>query len=720
MKKSSHRPFGIPIILLICLITVVPFVPMAPAQPVKAAGPAISNVSNNSASYPNGQVPLYGKFELTFDVSTVATNLQFPYDPAPPPGVTPGVGISVDGLFSSDNWATTLAQPGFLYQQFLRENKAPSGNGFEWLYPQGDPVWKIRFSALKKGTWRYKIRVTDASGTSYYPSTGDLTFSVAPSTSKGFIRVSPTDSRYFEFSDRTPFIGVGTDEGFDPVGFGYDADARMPLWNANKVNFFRIWMSGSSIVGSGWLPWNFPGAASPSLSADYSFTDRFSTKLDNNRSMTQERVPVKPSTTYKIQVRAKTVGVTGPANPANANYGLVVKAFDCANCGPINNQLPLTPYLKGDNDWTVLTGELRTNGTQYQIGWFNLNMENTTGGAIYIDEISLREDLGGGRLGPEILRKNEPNYELYFDQAKSFAWDHILDSAAQYGVYLKLVVMEKSDWVYNHIDWNGNTVAQEAPNNANFYGNQANPNTAVRRYQEYYWRYLAARWGYSTAVHSWELLNEGDPFNGNHYSQANAFARFMHQNEPSRHLVTTSTWHSYPAKDFWGNPAYPDIDYGDLHTYISSTGTGLYEWSPPAGTTLEVNPAYVMGRNGGSIKVPAGKSSVNGDTGLAVQGKGTWNVSVWMKVEGYNGSCPYGAPPNLAGPQLKINVDGISGGSVTRAIPYNPNEPNKYFICTNDFTGTRDWSKFSGTIDVPDDNYHNFRVGFDTSFAITG
>src|SRR5206468_9010436 len=76
------------------------------------AGPtAISGVVANSFS-----INIYEKFELTFNVTgSPATNLQFPYDPAPPVGVKAGVGISVDGLFSSDNWATSLTQPGFLF-----------------------------------------------------------------------------------------------------------------------------------------------------------------------------------------------------------------------------------------------------------------------------------------------------------------------------------------------------------------------------------------------------------------------------------------------------------------------------------------------------------------------------------------------------------------------------------------------------------------------------
>ena len=57
-----------------------------------------------------------------------------------------------------------------------------------------------------------------------------------------------------------------------------------------------------------------------------------------------------------------------------------------------------------------------------------------------------------------------------------------------------------------------------------------------------WWWYLAARWGSSTAVHSWELCNEADPNDPAVYRQTQDFARFMHTVDAHRHLVTTSFW----------------------------------------------------------------------------------------------------------------------------------------------------------------------------------
>ncbi|MGB5933516.1 MAG: hypothetical protein WBH57_10680, partial [Anaerolineae bacterium] len=525
------------------------------------SGPVISNVQANAST-----VGLYEKFELTFEISgTTATNLQFPYDPDPPSPVPAGVGITVDGLFSDDNWATTIVQPAFLYQDY--EHQRISWAGIEdrdWLYPTGDPVWKIRFAPQETGTWQYRIRATDASGT---VETTAQSFTVTPSSSRGFIRVSPNDPRYFEFSDATPFIGVGHNEGFDPLRFTSETDEKFQTFATNRVNFFRIWMSGASIVGSAWAPWSshhldYEGGYLPatSLSSEQGYGGQpFSLKLSpQNPCMFQGwvgNVAVEPNTTYRLMVRLKAVGLAG-----SGSYGFVVKTADwldtaCANSG--NGTLLLGPVTatSGPAGWEEVTTTFESD--HYSLNNLYLALENVTSGAVYIDEVSIEE----GGYGPEILPKNRFNYHPYFDQVASWRWDYVLDRAAEQGIYLKLVVLEKNDWLYNHIDLDGSILPDDSDyDNNRFY---AAPDTAVRRLHEYYWRYLAARWGYSTAVHSWELINEGDPYNGNHYDQANSFAAYIHAHDPSQHLVTTSNWHSFPVLEFWGNPDYPEVDYVD-------------------------------------------------------------------------------------------------------------------------------------------------------------
>ncbi|NLE45689.1 MAG: DUF11 domain-containing protein [Chloroflexi bacterium] len=695
-------------------------------------GATIANVQANATT-----VERYGKFEVTFDiVGTTATNPQFPYDPNAPPGIPAGVGITVDGLFSNDNWATTITQPGFLHQEYERNRYG----GLEHLLPQGEPVWKVRFAPQQTGPWRYRIRANDASGTSYYPPTGDLSFIVVPSDSRGFLRVSEADPRYFEFSDGTPFIGVGHGASVDFQGRTYDAESQFAVYQANRANFFRIWMSGSSITGAAWAPWashhlGSEGYLPPtSLSADQAYGGGdFSMKLwAGNPCMFQgytAEIPVMPNTTYQIQARVKTVGVTGPAT-AGQPHGFVIKLGEWLGqaCATAGQGQAISPYVTGSQEWQIVGGTITTGPQQHFLGDLYLSLVNSSGGAAYIDTVWVREVLAEGVLGPNLVRKPSMNYHLYFDQVASWQWDRILDEAARRDVSLKLVILEKDDWAYTHIDRSGNPISQG--DTANFY---AAPNVKVRWLHEAFWRYLIARWGYSTSVHSWELVNEGDPYSSAHYNAADALGQFMDERDPSRHMTTTSLWHSFPGAELWGNPEYSAIDYADLHAYVS-TGWGLYElWGNEPATPLafEDRAAYVRGGEGYSLQAP-GSDLFHGATitprGFTIRGQGEWVVRYWVKTEGWVGQCPYGASGSMAGPRLRWAVDdGVGGGNVIPAAPTGQD-----FVCSAP-AGTHPWQQFSSSqtasgqaapqnarIILTDDDLHTLHLAVNNSFGTGG
>jgi uncharacterized repeat protein (TIGR01451 family) len=709
----------------------------AAALPASLNGsPAIVNVHANATT-----VGRYEKFELTFDITgTTATHLDWPYDPDPPPGLPAGVGITVEGLFSPDNWSTVYTQPAFLYQPY-----AYTVHGeFDHLYPTGEPEWKIRFAPPSTGAWRYRIQATDASGTAVYPASGDLTFNVVSSDNPGFLHVSPTDTRYFEFDSGTPFIGVGHGEGFDNARAIQDATDRFARFAANRANFFRIWMTGDSIFGSAWWPWtshhlSYDGYLPPtSLTTEEVYADGdVSIKLwANNPCMFQGftgKIPVLPGHDYRVWARIKTVGITGPAQ-AGAPYGFVVKTGEWLDraCSSVGAGTPVTPYVSDTGGaWQIVTGTLTTDSGQYFLDNLYLTLSNATGGAAYVDEVWLEEDLGDGQYGPNLVRKPKMNAHTYIDPYPAWLWDTILDEAAAHDVYLKLVILEKNEWIFNRITPSG-TMTDTASND-NFY---AAPDTKVRWLHEAWWRYLIARWGYSTAVHSWELLNEGDPFNGNHYNQAQAFAQYIHEHDPNRHMVTTSNWHSFPVREFWGNPAYPDLDYADLHAYIS-TGWGEYPiWGngPESPLEFEGNPAHVRGGSGHSLRVPGTQTFDNASitpSRLAIHGAGEWVIRYWMKAENFTGACPYGSPASLAGPRLSWDLDGGPyWGGRSNVVP--PAESGQDFVCSAP-AGTYDWTRFdsahtadgseapiSARIIITDDLTHSLYVGVENGYGNGG
>jgi hypothetical protein len=227
--------------------------------------------------------------------------------------------------------------------------------------------------------------------------------------------------------------------------------------------------------------------------------------------------------------------------------------------------------------------------------------------------------------------------------------------------------------------------------NANFY---AAPNTKVRWLEQAWWRYLIARWGYSPAVHSFEYINEGDPYNTSHYEAANAMAVYFDQNDPARHMVTTSFWHSFPNKEFWSNPAFSAIDYADIHAYIS-TGWGK-DASFLTSFPSETRPAYVYEGNASAYLAATNNTDQTiGPRGMVIQERGEWLVRYMMKAENYTAACTYGTTGGYQ--RVRWMVDGGPyWGGKTGIVPGE--KEGKDFFCTTP-GGSYDWKAFVSSQD---------------------
>lgn len=558
---------------------------LAMATPPLAAGPAaapvvlaITGVTDNRGDYAGGRIPRYNKLEITFSIAnTVAANLQWPYDPAPPPGVPAGAGLTVNALFTPDNWATTYTQPAFYDQPFDYQVR----RGRDWLYPRGDPVWKVRFAPNRAGTWHYRLSAQDASGLAQGPV---VSFTVGASASRGFIRVSPTDPRYFEFSDGTYFPALGYNMNWDHVDWRNPVSANQDNFRAmgaNGIQLVRLWLSQWAVFGAAANPWRciLPrcGPDWPEITSAVSYAGRetaIAMSASYNPCMSSGHwlsapIAVEPDTTYRVRVRVKTENISGP-RLAGQPFGFVAKLTADGNswlqgrdnnCNDPGVGVAVTNYL-GNSDWVEAIGTYRTGPSTYFLSAFYLTLTNVNTGRAYVDQIVMEPDLGGGRYGPNVLLKPGANHHQYADQNLSARFDLVVALAEQNGVYLRPVILNWQDPILDSIDASGALTENHSP--ANFYG-RGGALTKVRWLQQTWWRYLQARWGYSTAIHSWELLNEGDPFDARHAALADAFARYMHQFKPNDHLATTSTWSDYP-QSFW--LACPNCDFTDVHRYI--------------------------------------------------------------------------------------------------------------------------------------------------------
>jgi len=192
-------------------------------------GPAIKDIAPSLENYTNGLVPQYGTFELTFDIDG---SFQNPYNPAE---------IKVDAYFTSPG-GDVCVQPGFFYQDYELNQDGDT----ETLTPVGDPVWKVRFSPVETGTYQYYMQAAEGTAGTKTPQS---TFEVASSDDPGFIRISPKNSRYFEFQNGDPFLGIGlnvawwqqSDTGISTYEYYFD---RM---GEHKANLARVWMTNSGM-----------------------------------------------------------------------------------------------------------------------------------------------------------------------------------------------------------------------------------------------------------------------------------------------------------------------------------------------------------------------------------------------------------------------------------------------------------------------------------------
>jgi len=592
-------------VVLICAIF------LAAVFPDRVNAQSISNIVAGSNS-----IPVYSKYEVRFNVGTTAKYPFFQYDESPPSGIMAKIGVTVEGVITAPSGKVSR-QPAFFTNEVLRTGSG-SGMRFE---ETGKSYWAVRFSPQESGVHGVTLSVRDASGI-VTQTAGS--FTATSPTKDGFVGVSKNDTRYFEFSNGKLFWPIGPAWGDDYakyVGTGQ--------------NLERPWMAGNGTYSTNWARWK-------------SSAEQFGNEGIKTRLNWREHAPgselsyelfypegyrmwltfwldemfglrLKNGFRYQVKLTFKTVGVAGPRNAA-LPYGFVVKAFtpdimwnnhtqdqfDAALRDP-QSQVVIADHVKGSNDWQTLTGTFTANSD-----WNNiyLYLDNVTGGQVYVDEFSMKEILPDGSFGGEQVRNPKADMHTYAESRSAAYFDWQLEQGEANGVYFKYVVHDKNDWIQAHLKSTG----EFSDVGDGYYQDE---NTKARWLLRQWYRYLAARYGYSTAVHSWELNNEGPPNQNDgtnpptsvHWRTAQAFAKFMHQIDSHPHLATTSFWCCW-RPEFWGNDTlFPDIDYADLHEYTSSTLTA-------GGNYSEDMAEFVTRLSATTWASQVGKPVVIGETGI--------------------------------------------------------------------------------------------------------
>jgi hypothetical protein len=177
-------------------------------------------------------------------------------------------------------------------------------------------------------------------------------------------------------------------------------------------------------------------------------------------------------------------------------------------------------------------------------------------------------------FGPdgEVADTTLGNYTAHLDRA--WQLDQVLRTAEANGISVMLCLLH-----HGQFSKDVNPAWQDNPYRADFGGPLVSPadfftNAAARSLFERRLRYIVARWGYATNLLAWELWNEVD------YTQQydaailaewhERMAGLLHDLDPNRHLVTTSTsMMGTVLKLDQALFALPEIDLSQFHLYGS-------------------------------------------------------------------------------------------------------------------------------------------------------
>ncbi len=439
-----------------------------------------------------------------------------------------------------------------------------------------DPDWRCRFTPDVVGTWHVKVRATDASGTA--ESTAE-SFDCAPSDRKGFIGVSQTDSRFFEFSDGTPFFTplINVEEG-SPFNSLADIRANIKMMGENGIRFLRWFPTGEGAnffvapyadtmrinwrFGDGWVTTDGVDTAAGKLFSyrPYYYSGQTVTLLPNSRY----RLSFTAQVTGDQVVRAQVGNLAGGTVDVCSTTG-TVHAADGGTC------------TYRDDGWQEIDVIVQTggSGTTVDVAVRGLYVSadapapynSVQSGTVRVHSIRLqRDETGNGDWGGNLLTRSDPDTYGYIDPQAAAKLDEILRLSEIYGVYHKLTLFHKND----------NLLARFLPdgtvgdwNISNFY---AADGEAARWYEEAYARYFVGRWSYSTALHSLELANE-NYFDARAQDAAFAIAQVVRDLSP-RHILMSNSFWGWWVDSFWTDVERGDLmDYSDKHWYANETGS---------------------------------------------------------------------------------------------------------------------------------------------------
>jgi len=422
--------------------------------------------------------------------------------------------------------------PAFYCQDYERRKRDEGRNRANWYYPVGRGTWKARFAPMKTGTYFATARLKDRTGTI---QSDRIRFDCARSSSKGFLRASREDRRFFEFTDGSPFFAIGQNLAF--IGESQyvnltKAEEIFKELSVKGANFVRIWTCCEDWAmaiearKSAWdRSWHRDVPIETLWTSNAARRKCVKINSDDRSSITvspSHPVALRPETRYVFTGRFMAEGPTA----LRVSVG--------------RNSWELPCKTGNRNEWKEFRQEFVTGENEFWLGRTTLSLVGS--GTIWLDTLSLTE----APDGPELLWEadvNRPTRGSY-NQLDCFLLDELVEAARKNGIYLMLCLLTRDLYMKQLSD-----------------DKSAEYDGAIRDAKKLM-RYAVARWGYSTHVAAWEYFNEMNPGlpTGRFYTE---IGEYLEKTDIYHHLRTTSTWHP-SAKDC----RLRSLDVGQLHHYM--------------------------------------------------------------------------------------------------------------------------------------------------------
>lgn len=245
---------------------------------------------------PGVQPAVYALSE--FDLSTTV-KVKNPFDPAQ-------IDLVVNYTAPSGE---TLTIPAFWYQAY-----DPTGSE-----PCGAPGWKARLTPTLPGKWTAQAEIRNLKIKS-----AAITFQVAPSSARGFIRINAKNPHYFAFDNGETYFPVGLNIGW---------------WKSDPLRDYRRWMdalhtNGGSLIRVWMADWSFGIEWQDTGLGDYSKRERQAWLLDQVFQMASQRNINIDLVLLNHGAFSETVNPEWNANPYNVANGGMCQTPECFVTNP--------------------------------------------------------------------------------------------------------------------------------------------------------------------------------------------------------------------------------------------------------------------------------------------------------------------------------------------------------------------------------------------------